>query len=89
MYNDNTYPGEEEFFADTIGFICEWETWADSAEWSTSELQEAADIGLIPDVLVGKDMTQPVTRGEFAAICVELFESMTDGRLSNVFRVQI
>lgn len=81
MYNDNTYPGEEDnFSADTIGFICEWETWSDSAEWSTPELQEAADIGLVPDVLVGKDMTQPVTRGEFAAISVKLFESMTGGR---------
>ena len=81
MYNDNTYPGEEDNFStDTVGFICEWETWSDSAEWSTPELQEAADIGLVPDVLVGKDMTQPVTRGEFAAISVKLFESMTDGR---------
>jgi hypothetical protein len=81
MYYDNTYPSEEDnFSAETVGFICEWGTWTDSAQWSTPELQEAADIGLIPDVMVEKDMTEPVTRGEFAAICVKLFEPMTDGR---------
>ena len=31
-------------------------------------------------MLVGKDMTAPVTRGEFAAISVNLFEAMTGGR---------
>ena len=67
MYYDNTYPGEEDNFSlQTVGYVCEWETWSDSADWSTPELQEAADAGLIPDVLVGKDMTAPVTRGEFA-----------------------
>lgn len=81
MYYDNTYPGEEDNFSlQTVGYVCEWETWSDSADWSTPELQEAADAGLIPDVLVGKDMTAPVTRGEFAAISVKLFEAMTGGR---------
>lgn len=81
MYIDNTYPGEEDnFSASSIGYICEWETWSDSTEWSSPELQEASENGLIPDVLIGKDMTNPVTRGEFAAICVNLFEAMTGGR---------
>ncbi len=61
-------------------YICEWDTWTDAAEWSTPELQKAADNNLIPDVLVGKDMTQPITRGEFAAVSVKLFEAMTNGR---------
>lgn len=61
-------------------YICEWDTWSDAAEWSTPELQDAADNGLIPDVLVGKDMTKPITRGEFAAVSVNLFEAMTGGR---------
>ena len=61
-------------------YICEWETWTEAAEWSTPELQEAAEYDLIPDVLVGKDMTQPITRGEFAAVSVKLFEAMTGGR---------
>lgn len=61
-------------------YICEWDTWSDAAEWSTPELEKAAEIGLIPDVLVGKDMTDSITRGEFAAVAVNLFEEMTSGR---------
>ncbi len=63
-----------------LGYVCEWETWTESAQWSTPELEKAAENGLIPDVLVAKDMTQPITRGEFAAVCVNLFEAMTNGR---------
>ena len=61
-------------------YICEWETWTDAAQWSTPELQKASENDLIPDVLVGKDMTQPITRGEFAAVSVKLFEAMTGGK---------
>lgn len=70
----------EYFSADKTGYICEWETWTDSNSWSTDELQRAADNNLIPDVLIGKDMTQPITRGEFAAVAVNLFEAMTGGK---------
>ncbi len=81
IYYDNTYPGEEDFFRlENVGYICEWETWSDAAQWSTPELQKAADNGLIPDVLIGKDMTRPITRGEFAAVSVNLFEAMTGGK---------
>ena len=81
IYYDNTYPGEEKFFSlSNVGYVCEWETWSDAAIWSTPELQQAAELGLIPDVLVGKDMTKPITRGEFAAVAVNLFEAMTGGR---------
>lgn len=81
MFFDNTYPGEENNFSmEHIGYICEWDTWTNSAQWSTPELKKAAENGLIPDVLVAKDMTKPITRGEFAAVCVQLFEKMTDGK---------
>lgn len=81
IYFDNTYPGEESYFSiEHAGYICEWETWSDSAQWSTPELQEAAQYNLIPDTLVGKDMTKPITRGEFAAVSVKLFEEMTGGK---------
>lgn len=70
----------QSFFADSLGYICEWDTWTDAAQWATPELEKAAEYGLIPDVLVGKNMTQPITRGEFAAVCVQLFEAMTEGR---------
>lgn len=81
IFYDNVYPGEEKFFSTKhIGYICEWETWSDSAEWATEEMEKASENGLIPDVLIGKNMTQPITRGEFAAVCVRLFESLAGGR---------
>lgn len=81
IYYDNIYPGEESFFStENASYICEWETWSDAAQWSTPELQKAAENNLIPDVLVGKDMTAPITRGEFAAVSVKLFEAMTGGK---------
>lgn len=61
-------------------YICEWDTWKDAAQWSTPELKRAAENNLIPDVLVGKDMTKIISRGEFAAVAVQLFEQMTDGK---------
>lgn len=81
MYIDNTYPKEENNFSmATVGYICEWETWTNSSQWSTPELQKAAEYNLIPDVLIAKDMTKPITRGEFAAVAVNLFEAMTGGK---------
>ena len=81
MYYDNTYPGEENFFSlEHVGYICEWETWSDSADWASEEMDKASENGLIPDVLIGEDMTKPITRGEFAAVCVKLFETLTGGR---------
>lgn len=68
------------FKPNALGYVCEWETWTESAEWASPELERAAENGLIPDVLVSKDMTKPITRGEFAAVCVQLFEKMTDGK---------
>lgn len=80
-WNDLANAGDTSGYAlKHMGYICEWETWSDSAEWATPELQKAAEYELIPDVLVSKDMTKPITRGEFAAVAVKLFEAMTDGK---------
>ena len=68
------------FKSGSMGYVCEWDTWSDAAQWSTPELKKAEENGLIPDVLVAKDMTKPITRGEFAAVCVKLFEAMTEGK---------
>ncbi len=43
--------------------------------WSKEEVEEAYTYDLIPDVLIGEDLTEPVTRAEFAAIAVQLYES--------------
>lgn len=50
----------------------------EASEWATSELQKANNLGLIPDILKGADMTKPITREEFAELAVLLYEKVTD-----------
>ena len=45
--------------------------------WALPELAEADRLGLIPDSLKGADLTAPITRAEFAAVSVKLFEAMS------------
>lgn len=49
----------------------------DASDWAEPELQKANDLGLIPDILKGADMTQPITREEFAELAVMLYEKVT------------
>ena len=43
--------------------------------WSMDELEDAYENNLIPEVLIGENLTKPVTRSEFAAIAVKLYEA--------------
>lgn len=47
------------------------------SQWSSPEMEEAYKMGLVPTNLVGEDLTVPVTRAEFAAISVKLYETLT------------
>mgnify|MGYP001122923188 CR=1 FL=1 len=49
-----------------------------ASDWAKSELQKANDLGLIPAILKGADMTKPITREEFAELAVVLYERVTD-----------
>ncbi len=48
--------------------------------WAKEEVEEAYDENLVPEVLVGKDLTQKVDRAEFAAIAVALYENLTESK---------
>ncbi|HHV75519.1 MAG TPA: hypothetical protein GXX41_12975 [Thermoanaerobacterium sp.] len=50
----------------------------EASNWAKPELQKANDLGLIPDILKGADMTKPITREEFAELAVVLYERVTD-----------
>ena len=52
--------------------------WSNASPWATSELQQAADAGLIPDILLGADMTKPISREEFAELAVLLYEKTSN-----------
>ncbi|WMJ78683.1 MULTISPECIES: S-layer homology domain-containing protein [unclassified Sedimentibacter] len=45
-------------------------------EWAKPELQKAADLGLIPGILNGADMTKPINREEFCELSVLLYEKV-------------
>lgn len=88
---DNVFNERElDFFNEySIGFICEIEPRGISvnpnmtsfgssvSSWAKEEVENASDSGLIPDKLLGADLTQKVTRAEFAAISVSLYEELS------------
>lgn len=49
-------------------------SWSNASAWATKELQNASDLGLIPAILKGADMTKPITREEFCELAVLLYE---------------
>ncbi|MBP7175565.1 MAG: S-layer homology domain-containing protein [Thermoclostridium sp.] len=53
-----------------------------ASNWAKTELDKANSYGLIPDSLMGADMTKPITREEFAEVAVLLYEKTT-GKVSS------
>lgn len=51
--------------------------YGNASSWAVTELDKAAEYGLIPTILHGTDMTKPITREEFAALGVKLYEQAT------------
>jgi len=49
----------------------------EASKWATAELNKAAEYKLIPDILIGDDMTKPITREEFCELVVLLCEEVT------------
>jgi hypothetical protein len=48
-----------------------------ASEWAKTELEKADELGLVPDILIGADMTKPITREEFCELAVLLYEKAT------------
>lgn len=53
------------------------ESYSDASNWARPELDKAADYGLIPNSLIGADMTKTITREEFAEVTIKLYEKAT------------
>ena len=67
-------------------FICEWDQSRTSfgsevSSWATPEMEKAYEMDLIPETLVGEDLTQDITRLEFAAVSVKTYEALTGTKL--------
>ncbi len=61
-----------------------WELWStssrneqDTSGWASEEIAMADALGLIPDSLKGQDLTKPITRAEFAAVSVKVYEALS------------
>lgn len=46
----------------------------DASSWAVGELDKAKAADLIPEILMGADMTKPITREEFAELALVLYE---------------
>ncbi len=53
-------------------------------DWAKAELAQADKLGLIPDSLKNADLTKPITRAEFAAVSVKVFEALTSTKATPV-----
>ena len=70
---DGSYPGAD---IDAVAGLNTRKA-ATGSNWANEELEQADMLGLIPDVLRDADLTADITRAEFAAVCVKLYESLT------------
>lgn len=52
--------------------------WTGASNWASAELQKASDLGLIPDILKGQDMTKNITREEFAEVALLMYEKASE-----------
>ena len=55
----------------------ELKPWSNCAAWAEEYLTAAVEKGIYPDILLQADMTQAVTREEFAAVAVKYYEALT------------
>ncbi len=49
-----------------------------TSPWAEGEVQKAYEFGLIPDCLLDADLTADITRAEFAAVAVKVYEALSD-----------
>lgn len=55
-----------------------------ASQWALAELAEADKLGLIPESLKDADLTKPITRSEFAAVSVRVYEALSGKKASPV-----
>ncbi len=48
-----------------------------ASDWAKAELEKAEEMGLIPEILDGADLTADITRAEFAAVAVKVYEALS------------
>jgi hypothetical protein len=51
--------------------------YSNASTWAETELGRANELGLIPEILKGADLTKPINREEFCELSVLLYETVT------------
>lgn len=77
MYTGATATGIERISDPSDEIVLNEKSDFKASEWARSELNEAKELELIPDILKVADLTQPITRAEFAAVSVKAYEALT------------
>jgi len=72
--DDGNWNATAEYLVMSVPFTVSGAT---GSTWAQGELEKANEMGLIPDCLRGADLTKPITRAEFAALSVKLFENLS------------
>lgn len=67
----------EEAFVMSVPFTLSGAVPYNASDWAKTEIEKAAEMGLIPNSLKGADLTKPITRAEFAAVSVKLYEKLS------------
>jgi len=55
-----------------------------TSPWAEGEVQKAYKYGLIPDCLMDADLTKPITRAEFAAVAVKVYEALSETKATPI-----
>ena len=58
--------------------------WAKASDWAVEELNKADEKQLIPEIFNHSDLTQSITREEFAHIVIKLYEAITGQKVAEV-----
>jgi hypothetical protein len=67
----------DESFVMSVPFTLSGAVDSKASQWAGTTVEKAEQLGLIPDSLKGADLTKPITRKEFAAVCVKLYEKLS------------
>ncbi|MCL1835549.1 MAG: S-layer homology domain-containing protein [Oscillospiraceae bacterium] len=75
--DDGNWNATEEYLVMSVPFTVSGAS--QTSGWTQDQeiAEKAAQYGLIPGGLMGEDWTRSITRAEFAAVCVKLYENLT------------
>ena len=58
--------------------------WTKASDWAETELDKANKLDVIPEIFKKQDLTQNITRKEFAHVAVKLYEKLTGNKATAI-----